>query len=38
MMAVQGICTACGQPGSRSDADGAVTLVLDGLRQPGRPG
>ncbi len=33
MMAIQGICMACDQPGSRTDADGAVTLVLDGLRR-----
>ncbi len=33
MMVLQGICTACHQPGSRDDADGAVTLVLDGLRR-----
>lgn len=34
MMVLQGICTACGdQLGSRADADGAVTLVLDGLRR-----
>jgi AcrR family transcriptional regulator len=32
LMALQGICTACGRPGSRADADGVVTLVLDGLR------
>ncbi|MFC4068893.1 TetR/AcrR family transcriptional regulator [Actinoplanes subglobosus] len=32
MMALQGICVACGEPGSRADADGVVTLVLDGLR------
>lgn len=32
MMILQGICTACGEPGSRADANGAVTLVLDGLR------
>lgn len=31
MMVLQGICTACDQPGSRVDADGAVTLVIDGL-------
>ena len=30
---LQGISTACGQPGTRTDADGAVTLVLDGLRR-----
>ena len=30
---IQGISTACGQPGTRADADGAVTLVLDGLRR-----
>jgi len=33
MTVVQGICTACDRPGSRDDADGAVTLVLDGLRR-----
>ena len=34
MMVLQGICTACGdQLGARDDADGAVTLVLDGLRR-----
>ena len=33
MMVLQGICTACDQLGSRDDADGAVTLVLDGLRR-----
>ncbi|MEU4163108.1 TetR/AcrR family transcriptional regulator [Actinoplanes sp. NPDC026670] len=32
MMALQGICVACGEPGSRADADGTITLVLDGLR------
>jgi hypothetical protein len=32
MMILQGICMACDQPGSRADADGAVTLLLDGLR------
>ena len=32
MMVLQGICTDCDRPGSRNDADGAVTLVLDGLR------
>ena len=32
MTALQGICTTCDQPGSRADADGVVTLVLDGLR------
>jgi AcrR family transcriptional regulator len=37
MMALQGICTACEQPGSRADADGVVTLVLDGLRSATRP-
>jgi AcrR family transcriptional regulator len=31
MMFLQGICAACGEPGSRDDTDGAVTLVLDGL-------
>lgn len=34
MMVLQGICTA-GDPGSRDDADGAITLVLDGLRRRG---
>jgi AcrR family transcriptional regulator len=33
MMVLNGICTAFDQPGSRPDADGAVTLVLDGLRR-----
>jgi AcrR family transcriptional regulator len=33
MMALQGICTAYDQPDSRADADGTVTLVLDGLRR-----
>ena len=33
MMALQGICTGCDQLGSRADADGTVTLVLDGLRR-----
>jgi AcrR family transcriptional regulator len=33
LMVLQGICTVCGHPGSRGDADGAVTLVLDGLRR-----
>ncbi|MFI5934462.1 TetR/AcrR family transcriptional regulator [Actinoplanes sp. NPDC051494] len=33
MTVVQGICNTCEQPGSRADADGAVTLVLDGLRR-----
>jgi AcrR family transcriptional regulator len=37
MMALQGICAACVQPGSRADADGVVTLVLDGLRSAARP-
>ena len=32
-MVLQGICSACGHPGSRGDADGAVTLVLDGLHR-----
>jgi AcrR family transcriptional regulator len=32
MMLLHGICTAPDQPGSRADAEGAVTLVLDGLR------
>lgn len=30
---LQGISTTCGRPGTRDDADGAVTLVLDGLRR-----
>ena len=34
MMVLQGICAACDQLGPRDDADGAVTLVLDGLRRP----
>ncbi|MEU8080951.1 TetR/AcrR family transcriptional regulator [Catellatospora citrea] len=33
MMALQGICAACDQPGAQADADGTVTLVLDGLRR-----
>ncbi|MBB2948989.1 AcrR family transcriptional regulator [Actinoplanes lutulentus] len=33
MMILQGICTACGQPGSRADMDGAVTIAIDGLRR-----
>jgi AcrR family transcriptional regulator len=33
MMVLHGICTAFDQPGSRDDADGAVTLMLDGLRR-----
>ncbi|MEU8663675.1 hypothetical protein AB0C31_44330, partial [Actinoplanes philippinensis] len=33
LMALQGICSVCGEPGSRADADGVVTLVLDGLRR-----
>jgi hypothetical protein len=33
LMVLQGVCTACGHPGSRGDADGAVTLLLDGLRR-----
>lgn len=33
LMVLQGICTACGHPGTRADADGAVTLVIDGLRR-----
>jgi AcrR family transcriptional regulator len=33
MLVLQGICTACAQPGSRNDADGAVTLAIDGLRR-----
>ncbi|UQU66543.1 TetR/AcrR family transcriptional regulator [Couchioplanes caeruleus] len=33
LMALQGICGACGRPGSRADADGAVTLIVDGLRR-----
>ncbi|MFI1990631.1 TetR/AcrR family transcriptional regulator [Actinoplanes sp. NPDC020271] len=32
MMALHGICAAYDQPGSRTDADGVITLVLDGLR------
>ena len=32
MMILQGICTACDQPGTRDSADGAVTIALDGLR------
>ena len=33
LMVLQGICTTCGQPSARSGADGALTLVLDGLRR-----
>ena len=33
LLVVRGICTARGHPGSRGDTDGAVTLVLDGLRR-----
>ena len=33
LMVLHGICAACGRPGSRHDADGAITLVLDGLRR-----
>ncbi|WP_436519907.1 TetR/AcrR family transcriptional regulator [Actinoplanes sp. HUAS TT8] len=33
MMALHGICAAYDQPGSRADADGVITLVLDGLRR-----
>jgi hypothetical protein len=33
MMVLHGICTAFDQPGWRNDADGAVTLALDGLRR-----
>jgi AcrR family transcriptional regulator len=33
MMALQGLCASCGEPGSRADADGVVTLVIDGLRR-----
>ena len=33
LMVLQGVCAACGRPGSRDDADGAITLVLDGLRR-----
>jgi len=33
MMVLQGICAGCDRPGSRADADGAVTLMLDGLRR-----
>ena len=33
LMVLQGICTACGHPSSRGHADGAVTLLLDGLRR-----
>lgn len=35
MMALQGICAAYDHPGSASDADGVVTLVLDGLSLQG---
>lgn len=34
MTVLTGISTACGRPGSRDDADGAVTLILAGLRLP----
>jgi AcrR family transcriptional regulator len=33
MMVLQGVCTVGDEPGFRDDADGAVTLVLDGLRR-----
>ena len=33
MMALQGICTAYDHPGCQTDADGVITLVLDGLRR-----
>lgn len=33
LLVLQGVSTACGQPGSRADADGAVRLVIDGLRR-----
>ncbi|GAA2526757.1 TetR/AcrR family transcriptional regulator [Winogradskya humida] len=33
MMTLQGICSAFDHPGSQVDADGAVTLLLDGLRR-----
>ena len=33
LIALQGICSACGHPGARDDVDGAVTLVLAGLRR-----
>ncbi|MBM7082919.1 TetR/AcrR family transcriptional regulator [Micromonospora sp. SCSIO 07396] len=36
MMAIQGICAAYGHPAYRPDADGVITLVLDGLRRPAR--
>ncbi|MFG1925057.1 TetR/AcrR family transcriptional regulator [Cryptosporangium sp. NPDC048952] len=32
MMALQGICAAYDHPTYRADADGVITLVLDGLR------
>lgn len=32
MMALQGICAAYDHPGCQTDADGVITLVLDGLR------
>ncbi|GHJ43343.1 TetR family transcriptional regulator [Catellatospora sp. TT07R-123] len=35
MMALQGICAAYNHPGSANDADGVITLVLDGLSLKG---
>jgi AcrR family transcriptional regulator len=32
MMALQGICATYDHPGCQTDADGVITLVLDGLR------
>ncbi|MEV4346429.1 TetR/AcrR family transcriptional regulator [Actinoplanes sp. NPDC049596] len=33
MLTLQGLCAAHDQPHARTDADGAITLVLDGLRR-----
>jgi hypothetical protein len=35
MMALHGIGAAHDRPGWRAEADGLITLVLDGLRPPG---
>ncbi|MEU3169729.1 hypothetical protein, partial [Streptosporangium sp. NPDC006930] len=34
MMALHGIGAAHDRPGWRAEADGVITLVLDGLRRP----
>lgn len=34
MMAVHGMGAAYDRPGWRAEADGVITLVLDGLRRP----